>query len=995
MTHPRVWTIPAGQPFAKRFVRELLARARPSKDLADTIVLVPTNRSARTLGRAFVREAHPQAVLLPRILPLGELGEEEFRLGWDEALGEERNGLAAELRPAIGPVHRQLLLTRLVASMRRERAGGGLAEAARLAKELGGLLDSLQNQNVSLDDLETLVEEDLAEHWQETLQFLEILREHWPRLLAGEGFMDPTARRSRLLQLQAAAWTRTPPQVPVIAAGSTGSIPAARELIKVVSGLPRGEVVVAGLDGTVDAASWEAIEESHPQFGLKKLLETLGTERQHVRDWPGTETSPHAIARTRLLSETMRPAATSHRWPETAPSIDTASALAGMHIVEARDSVEEAGAIAVLMRETIETPGKTAALVTNDRDLARRVRTTLRRWKLEVDDSGGERLAETNPSVLFRLAVRAAAGNGRPVDLLALLKHPLATGGEERHTFLSRVRDLEHRTARRLFAWHGFPDFRAELRNQVERRPALAGLEKWFLTLEQRITPLRSSLGKTTDAGEIARNHREFVEWLAAGTTDNGQLYADHPGEQIKRFFAEFETAALSLGTIPGRDYPDLFDEALAGIAIYPRTPAHPRLSILSALEARLISADRVIAGGLVEGTWPRRASPNPWLSRSMQTALGLLTDAHRAGMGAHDFVDAASVPEVCLSFAHKTKGNPTVRSRWLTRLNTVLLAGGHALPQSPALALWRNLTAPPAYAPGPAPTFAPPLAVRPRKLSVTQVRTLMEEPYAIYARHVLGLRALNRPGQQPGPAEFGSAVHQALERFTQETAAGDLPLDARARLLVLGAEEFARFQTPDLQGDRWWERFAWSHRFAAIADWFLHQEQLRQGEVGAVWAEPSGTYEFGDPAFTLTARADRIEVSRADMALTIADYKTGSIPSKKAVLAGLEPQLPLAGVIAEAGGFPEVPGDATVHQLVYWRLTGRGEGGEYIPMLSPGRAKEALTTSLERLQTLITRYDNPGVPYEAVHEPEPYSDYAALARTHEWTLAGLRDSDE
>ena len=397
MTPPLVWTIRAGQPFAERFVRELLARAHPSRDLADTIVLVPTNRAARTLARAFVREAHPQAVLLPRILPLGELGEEEFRLGWDEATGEGRENLVPELKPAIGPVHRQLLLTRLVASMRRERTGGGLAEAARLANELGSLLDSLQNQNVSLDDLQALVEDDLAEHWQETLRFLEILRDHWPRILADEGLMDPAARRSRLLQLQAVAWTRSPPRVPVIVAGSTGSIPAARELIKAVSKLPRGEVVIAGLDRSVGAASWEAIEESHPQFGLKKLLETLGTERQHVRDWPGADTTPQAIARTRLLSEAMRPAATSHRWPETAPSIDIAAALAGMHIIEARDSVEEAGAIAVLMREVIETPGKTAALVTNDRDLARRVRTILRRWKLEVDDSGGEPLAETSP----------------------------------------------------------------------------------------------------------------------------------------------------------------------------------------------------------------------------------------------------------------------------------------------------------------------------------------------------------------------------------------------------------------------------------------------------------------------------------------------------------------------------------------------------------------------------------------------------------------------
>ena len=272
-----------------------------------------------------------------------------------------------------------------------------------------------------------------------------------------------------------------------------------------------------------------------------------------------------------------------------------------------------------------------------------------------------------------------------------------------------------------------------------------------------------------------------------AGST--GALYAGHAGGQLQKFVGEFETAVTSLGPIPGSEYPALFDEALSGVAIHPRTSAHPRLSILGALDARLVSADRMIAGGLVEGSWPRRAAPSPWLSRNMQAALKLLTDAHRAGMGAHDFVDAASVPEAYLCFARKARGYPTVRSRWLTRLNTVLRSAGRTLPAPAALGQWQQLTAPPAYRPLPRPSFAPPVSARPRRLSVTQVRTLAEEPYATYARHVLGLRALDRPGRRPGLAEFGNAVHEALERFTREFGGSDLPDDAEQRLHALGAE--------------------------------------------------------------------------------------------------------------------------------------------------------------------------------------------------------------
>ena len=992
---PQVWTIPAGQPFAPRFASELLRRVHPSTDLAATTILVPTNRGARALSRAFVQEAGSRAFLLPRIMPLGEVGEEESGLGWDEEEGI--SGQSTEsLRPAIGPVHRKLLLTRLVARMRRERAGGGLAEAARLASELGTLLDSLQNQDVQLADLDTLVDEDLAEHWQETLQFLEILRDHWPNILADAGYMDPAARRTRLLQRQAELWQESPPGNPVIVAGSTGSVPAARALIATVAKLPRGEVVLAGLDRTVDAESWEALDESHPQFGLKKLLETLESDRTHVRDWPGCEPSPGLVARTRLWAEVMRPAATAHRWPETVPQVDIDAGLDGLQVMEARDSVEEAGAIAVLMRETLETPGKTAALVTNDRDLANRVRSTLRRWDIQVDDSGGEPLADTPAAVLFRLAIRAAASNGQPVDLLALLKHPLASGGGEREAFLTNVRKFEHHVVRRVFAWHELPDVEAELRRQVKEKPWLAGVERWFGEFAGRIAPLLEALGATVDAGAIVEAHRTFTEWLAASPSGGtGALYADHAGEQLQKFVGEFGTAAKSLGAIPGSEYPALFDEALAGVVIHPRASVHPRLSILGALDARLVSADRVIAGGLVEGTWPRRAAPNPWLSRNMQAALKLLTDAHRAGMGAHDFVDAASVPEAYLCFARKTRGNPTVRSRWLTRLNTVLRSAGRTLPAPEVQGLWQQLTAPPAYQPLPRPSFAPPVSARPRRLSVTQVRTLQAEPYATYARHVLRLRALDRPGRRPGPAEFGNAVHEALERFTREFGGSDLPDDAEQRLHALGAEALARYQ-PAGRGDRrWWERFTWTHRLEAIARWFLQQERMRRTEVDAVWAETSGEHTFGDPPFTLVARADRIEIDRADRMLTIVDYKTGSVPKKREVASGAEPQLPLAGVIAEAGGFPDLPAGGTVGQLVYWKLTGRRAGGEVSPTLAPAEAAAALATSRAILEALVREFDDPETAYTATHDPEPYSDYATLARTHEWTLAGLKDFDE
>ena len=94
-------------------------------------------------------------------------------------------------------------------------------------------------------------------------------------------------------------------------------------------------------------------------------------------------------------------------------------------MIEAANAEEEALAIAIALREAVETPDKTAALVTPDRGLAHRVLAALARWNVPVDDSRGEVLPETQAGVFARLVAEAALGGLTPVTLLALLKHPL------------------------------------------------------------------------------------------------------------------------------------------------------------------------------------------------------------------------------------------------------------------------------------------------------------------------------------------------------------------------------------------------------------------------------------------------------------------------------------------------------------------------------------------------------------------------------------------
>src|SRR5262245_50134578 len=88
-------------------------------------------------------------------------------------------------------------------------------------------------------------------------------------------------------------------------------------------------------------------------------------------------------------------------------------------------------------------------------------------------------------------------------------------------------------------------------------------------------------------------------------------------------------------------------------------------------------------------------------------------------------------------------------------------------------------------------PAPRPPVATRPRELSVTRVETWMRDPYSIYARHILKLRPLDPLDASPGLAERGIFIHSALDEFVR-TLPGPLPPDALERLLALGRQRFA-----------------------------------------------------------------------------------------------------------------------------------------------------------------------------------------------------------
>ncbi|MEO8926043.1 MAG: double-strand break repair protein AddB, partial [Caulobacteraceae bacterium] len=963
--------------------------------------------AARSLAEAFLKAGGTRAVLLPQIRALGDLdeGEPPFEAG----------DIALDLPPAIGSWRRRFELARLVAENedlleRRLDAGSAL----ELADALAAFLDGCQIEEVGDPRaVEALVEGEMARHWQVSAKFLNLALEAWPRRLAELGLMDVAQRRVKLLRALAAGWRDRPPTEVLIAAGSTGAAPAAADLLATVARAPRGCVVLPGLDKSLADTAWAEVDEPHPQGSLKRLLERSGLSRADVREWnPQTETDARGRWRRRVINEALRPPVATADWLDqiaalraesTASGVDPiAKGLAGLTSLTAAGEEEAASVAALLLREVLETPGKTAALITPDADLARRVSARLTRWGIAADSSAGQPLAAAPAAVLAGLVARAAVDPADPVTLLAIVKHPLTRLGLDEETLNRGRRSLERYGLRgaRPGGWEALVQRLREAAGEAGERDeagqaraaaidlAIDLASRLHAALDAADAPYADDVAPAADA---TRAVVEVLERLAAGPQGGlGELWAGQAGEAAAGLIAALLEESDGLPPITRAGFAQLLDSLMAGELVRPGGASHPRLRILGVLEARLIRADRLILAGLEEGVWPRAAPIDPFLSRPMREKLGLPPPERRIGLSAHDFAQAAAAPEVILIHSERRAGGPAVASRWLWRLRTLARGAGVDLPDRPEILAWARALDAPLASPPPAlktatrPRPAPPLAARPRRMSVTAVERWVRDPYAIYARDVLKLRPLDAPDEPIEALARGSAIHAAFERFAREHP-DVLPTDAEARFAALIVEELERAGMPPA-------RMAREHALAAnVAPWVVAFEARRRPGARLV-VEASGEHVFETPGgpFRLTARADRIE-ARGEAA-DILDFKTGAPPSPKQVRAGLSPQLTLAGAILARGGF-EAVGATRPRELLYVRVSGGRTPGREELRGAEGESDALADAALDGLKRRVALFDRPDTPYPSWAAPQfigrQGGDYDHLARVWEWHVIG------
>lgn len=977
-----LFALPPGVDFPEALVAGLRARFadKPPEALARVTLYVNTRRMQRRILAIF--QQGPPA-LLPRLRLISDLGLDP----------------AADLPPPAPDLRRRLELTRLVGALIDQDPSLAPRTAAfDMASALVALLDEMQGEGVSLEDVTGLDVQDLSGHWARSLTFLKLIA---PYLSPDDTTApDPETRRRRQTQSLIDLWEKEPPKDPVIIAGSTGSRGTTFMLMQAVARLDQGAVVLPGVDPDMPDALWGGLlqgqgQEDHPQFRFAALAQALDTAPGDIALWH--REAPPSAARNALVSLALRPAPVTDGWRRDGPKLgDLHGATQGMALVEAPDPLTEANAIALRLRQAAED-GQRAALITPDRMLTRRVAAALDRWRITPDDSAGEPLRQTPPGRLIRHITALFGQRITSETLLILLKHPLCHVGGGRNLHLLWTRELELKLRR-----HG-PAF-----------PSPADLRDWAVKFQDKQT-------KSGIEGPHS-NPTPWVEWICdtlfghdtlgetplpeladrlmncciatahghdAGAPDTA-LWQGDDGQAAQKALEDLRSEAPYGGDMDPPRFAALISSILGGEVRNAVAP-HPGIMIWGTLEARVQGADLVILGGLNDGSWPELPTPDPWLNRRMRRAAGLLLPDRRIGLSAHDFQQAVAAPEVLLSRSIRSTDAETVPSRWLNRITNLMsgLDDNHGPDALQAMRdrghIWvrraRALDRPALkVAPAPRPSPAPPLAARPTRLSVTEIETLIRDPFAIYAKRVLRLSDLSPLRRAPEARDRGNVLHNVMEHFVPQMAG--IPPEARQSRLMTLADEILQSEVP-------WPtaRRLWLARLRRISARLIAQESDRQTRTVPMKTEVSGGIDVLDGMLRLVAKADRIDAT-PEGGIWIYDYKTGQPPTAKQQLT-FNKQLLLEAVIAERGGFDGLP----VNAVAGASFLALNDSLEVVP--APLEDCPVART-YDELCDLIRAYRNPETGYTAQQALESRgfeSPYAQLSRAGEWDLSDTPES--
>jgi ATP-dependent helicase/nuclease subunit B len=970
---PRVYTIPYHVPFLSELVAFLTREYGDDSQLSKAKIILPSRRATRELQFEFLKSSPKTSLLMPKFMPIGDVDDEEL----DLSLLSLTDGLssALDLPPIISSIDRRFILAELIAQKDKNFSW---AQCLDFAKALSRLMDQIYTENLNLSDLPSLVPaNDLSDHWKDIVQFLDILSIAWPSILNERGQIDAADRRNRLMRLLADYWRDHPPQTPVMIAGSTGSIPVVTDLMKVISHLPQGAVILPGLDLNIPDDVWNTLPLSHPQSIMKNTIHVIGIPRDQVQ----ILNSKHQLSKTEIaVREMMYPSP----YFLTSQSQVSEQDISHIHIAETSNEREEALSIALILRRMMNDPQKTAIVITPDRNLARRISSELKRWNIMVNDSAGQGLHTQNIAIFMKKLMGLYAD---PIDIpafLTFLKLPYF------QDILSQddIFDFENKFYRSAKI---IPQ-NISLKSVSEIKDDYPFLEKFF-SLFQSIEQVKDQELFVSEFLNI------ILTSVSSIISDPSFIWADDDGESMLSYLQNLQSSDVAARRVTISEFRDIVEHFWSETMVRSTTATHPNITILGQIEARLLKPDVVILAGLNEGVWPQDPTPDPWMSVHMRQKFGLPPVERQYALSAHDFLSGLSSNEVYITRSIKLNGTPTVPARWLQRLMAYLEYKNIDIKiltnnfEKNILPIIQNMIHVDSINKIEEPLPRPPAHIRPTSFYVTDVESLIKNPYSIYIKSILRLRPLRDIDDDNYHLEVGNLLHKIFEIYAHLMKQNNGIND---EILLLQARDSVFSDYKENKHSAFWSLFEF--RLNTLLPSFLQLD--RQWRLDTVpylletRAECKITTKHNE--IELKAKADRIDIW-GQYGIAIIDYKSGKAPSSVEIVSGKKPQLPLEMMMATAGAFGK-PVEINHIKAEFWHVKDghsfesqnlndikiRGENNITAP--------ELIQHTIEQFSELMDLMLNPSTPFHVIPPSgwtmmETDEKIHHLARTDEWAF--------
>ncbi len=891
MTEKHIYYIPSSTSFIEQLSSWLIKKF---DKLADLTILLPSTRACLALEKSIVKKSTHQSIILPQIIPIGQLGTEQF-------IKQEPIEI---LSSPLSYYEHNLYLTKLILG----KFGKTLTypQALNITTSLSEIILNMSRNNIPLEKLAQIFLAELPKHFEMLSEYLTVIAKDWPLFLEQHKKQDFRSNHYEYINKLISKWQISPTNKPIIIAGSTGSVPSTKYLIKAIASLPQGFVILNDINYSISNEEWHDISETHHAYYTKNLLESLNYDRKHLI--PILNHTPK-YSRQNFLSLCMLPSTKTWQWAEQV--IDHNYDCSNLEIIECSTTHQEAMVVMLRIREILEKQRDAKiAIIGNNPSLIKHITSFAQLWNIKINDNTGTQVTTSDQYQFLSLLVAAIQNNFQPQYLIALLKNSCYQEISNIH-----LAKLEIKYLRGITKYSTLPQL-IELTTQKNDLE----LTDFLNTLHQ----------ETKELAALLKKHSASFKQLLQLTLQTGQslttqnqsstLWNNPQAIKVHQIFLDI----LNVAQIAGKILPKQFDTILATLlnnqVIY-ADKIVAQVSILSPLESRLLTFDYTIITGLNEGSWPSYNKTTPWLPFHLCKSLGLENRDQKHGQAAYHFFCLLQQPNLLITRAILENGNATTPSRWLLRLE--LIAGKLGILEQikqnnhPLKQWYQQLYLP--QSSNNHPNLPPPRTEKKiTQLSVTQIEKLTRDPYSVYCSKILKLKKLDQINKTPDQREFGTFIHDIIDNLNKHynEILADHTLFDKIALSILDGITLNQMI-----------RNLWLLKFSKLKPWAMKFELDRRADSNIqIFSETKGKFELNND-FSLTMKADRIEVS--DNEINIIDFKTGSIPSQQDIKSGFSPQLLLEALIVRDGELSEITTELTNKKikLSYIQLSPRNFG--------------------------------------------------------------------